>query len=187
MPRCRISINKVKHVVLIQSNTEDDHTFAANAIESFMVKSGSKIVKINKVDGTGAAASIAETVPPHAPGQGDTPDEYYRDVLLRFATNQAQTSLDFPAALNSYDRALVHRFAGDIGLAHKSKGRGPARHITVWKSSDASTPAAHAPILSDASTPAGIQSNTADDDMFATNSIASFLQKSGIGIESKSK
>lgn len=56
-----------------------------------------------------------------------------RQRLLHFLDNQSQTELQFPAALNSHERLLVHQLCEELELKHVSKGTGKQRHITVSK------------------------------------------------------
>merc|ERR1719324_1555946 len=56
--------------------------------------------------------------------------------------------LEFPASLNSFERALCHEVAEALGLEHESRGEGGARHFCVWTAGSAPPPAGPSPATS---------------------------------------
>ncbi|XP_035827063.1 DNA-binding protein SMUBP-2 isoform X2 [Aplysia californica] len=59
----------------------------------------------------------------------------FRKQLEQFLADPGQTTLHFPASLNSHDRMVVHEVSQLLGLCHVSVGEGEERHIQVSKSS----------------------------------------------------
>ena len=53
--------------------------------------------------------------------------------ILDFVADPTADELEFEPSLAKTDRALVHTLAGKHGLGHRSKGKGEARFITVFK------------------------------------------------------
>ena len=61
----------------------------------------------------------------------------FREQLEAFKANDSQQRLDFPPALNAFERALIHEVAEELGgLKHESEGIAKQRHIAVTKIPD---------------------------------------------------
>merc|ERR1719322_217624 len=54
-------------------------------------------------------------------------------ALKNFKENSEETELSLPSSLLSTERAYVHKIAIEMGLQSKSRGKGQARYITVFK------------------------------------------------------
>ena len=54
-------------------------------------------------------------------------------ALKTFKENSEETELSFPSSFLSTERAYVHKLALEMGLQSKSRGKGQARYLTVFK------------------------------------------------------
>ena len=54
-------------------------------------------------------------------------------ALKNFRESETETELQLPSSLLSTERAYVHKLAGELGLQSKSRGKGQARYLTVFK------------------------------------------------------
>ncbi|NXK23526.1 SMBP2 protein, partial [Arenaria interpres] len=66
-----------------------------------------------------------------SPGKKEGADRF-RAMLVAFLES-SETQLDFPPALSSHDRLLVHQMSEEFGLQHLSSGEGRQRFISVRK------------------------------------------------------
>ena len=61
---------------------------------------------------------------------------HFLNLLKQFKNDAFVKKLEFSAGLNSFERALIHEIADEIGgLKHESIGQGKHRHILVEKMS----------------------------------------------------
>ena len=54
-------------------------------------------------------------------------------ALTKFRENDEETELEFPSSLSNVERAYIHRLIATYGLTSKSKGKGAARFLTIYK------------------------------------------------------
>ena len=54
-------------------------------------------------------------------------------ALKNFRESEGETELQLPSSLLSTERAYVHKMASEMGLQSKSRGKGQARYLTVFK------------------------------------------------------
>jgi len=54
-------------------------------------------------------------------------------ALKNFSVSEAETELQLPSSLLSTERAYVHKLASEMGFQSKSRGKGQARYLTVFK------------------------------------------------------
>ena len=54
-------------------------------------------------------------------------------ALTRFRENDEETELEFPSSLTNIERAYIHRLIATFGLTSKSRGKGAARFLTIYK------------------------------------------------------
>ncbi|XP_052792916.1 3'-5' RNA helicase YTHDC2-like isoform X2 [Mya arenaria] len=60
-------------------------------------------------------------------------------AIERFRMNEEQKELEFPSSLTATERAYVHRFADQLGLTHKSRGKNASRFLVLSKKEGAKT------------------------------------------------
>jgi hypothetical protein len=63
----------------------------------------------------------------------DVVADTFRQGIQEFAADEKRSKMEFPTSLNSFERLVVHRLAGQAGLESGSVGVGRDRRITVWK------------------------------------------------------
>merc|ERR1719244_1258051 len=54
-------------------------------------------------------------------------------ALKNFRESEGETELQLPSSLLSTERAYVHKLESEMGFQSKSRGKGQARYLTVFK------------------------------------------------------
>ena len=60
-------------------------------------------------------------------------------ALRRFLEDDRETELEFPSSLTNVERAYIHRLIATYGLTSKSRGKGAARFLTIYKKDPSSS------------------------------------------------